>query len=159
MPCYLRFWRDIPGQANPKREKVPLGICRTRTIAERKGAEKLEQLGINATRTFIEVTSNITFKAQGEIWLKSLANRKRNPLEETTITNRRYALDKWIYSFLGEFLLADVNNRTMKELVEHMAPGLSAASIRDYVNIVKGVVASAINDCGEELFPRKWNEE
>jgi len=40
-----------------------------------------------------------------------------------------------------------------------MAPKLSAASIRDYMNIVKAVVASAINDDGEELFPRNWNEE
>lgn len=47
----------------------------------------------------------------------------------------------------------------MKELVEKMAPALSAASIRDYVNIVKSVVASAINEDGEELSPRKWNEE
>src|SRR5947208_17003671 len=47
----------------------------------------------------------------------------------------------------------------MKELVETMAPKLSAASIRDYVNIVKAVVASAINEDGEELFPWKWNEE
>jgi hypothetical protein len=27
------------------------------------------------------------------------------------------------------------------------------------MNIVKGVVASAINENGEELFPRKWNDE
>jgi len=47
----------------------------------------------------------------------------------------------------------------MKEIVETMAPKLSEASIRDYVNIVKGVVASAINEEGEELFLRKWNEE
>jgi integrase len=40
-----------------------------------------------------------------------------------------------------------------------MAPKLSASSIRDYMNIVKGVVASAINENGEELFPRKWNDE
>jgi len=40
-----------------------------------------------------------------------------------------------------------------------MASNLSAASIRDYTNIVKGIVASAINEDGEELFPRKWNEE
>lgn len=65
----------------------------------------------------------------------------------------------WIYPFFIDRLLADVNNRTMKELVEFMAPKLSAASIRDYVNIVKGVVASAINDDGEEVFPRNWNEE
>src|SRR6516225_2511703 len=144
-PAYVQFWRDVPGRPEPRREKVALGICRTRTIAERQAAKKLELLGINSTQTFIEATSNITFRAQGEMWLKSLANRKRNPLEETTITNRRYALDKWIYPFLGDTLLANVNNRTMKDLVEKMAPELSAASIRDYVNIVKGVVASAIN--------------
>jgi integrase len=159
VPCYVRFWRDIPGQVNAKRDKVPLGICRTRTIAERKAAEKLELLGINSTQTFIESTSSSTFRAQGEIWLKSLANRKRNPLEETTITNRRYALDKWIYPFFADTLLADVTNRSMKDLVERMAPKLSAASIRDYLNIAKEVVASAIDDNGEKLFPREWNDE
>jgi hypothetical protein len=111
---------------------MSLGICRTRTIAERAAAEKLEQLGINSTRTFIESTSTLTFKQQGEIWLKSLASRKRNPLEQTTIV--------------------------MKEFIEHIS-GLSPATIRDYSNMVKAVVASAINEDGECLFPRTWNEE
>jgi len=158
-PSYVQFWRDVPGQPNSRREKVALGICSTRTIAERRAAEKLEQLGINSTQHFIEATSSITFRQQGEIWLKSLAKRKRNPLEQTTIDNRRYALDKWIYPFFEGRLLASMNNRAMKELVEKMAPKLSAASIRDYMNVIKGVVASAINEDGEELFPRKWNEE
>ena len=158
-PAYVQFWRDIPGQADSRREKLALGTCRTRTIAERKAAEKLEQLGINSAQTFIEATSSITFRDQGEIWLKSLSTRKRNPLEQTTIDTWRYALDKWIYPFFGGQLLADTNNRAMKELVEHMAPKLSAQSIRHYKNIVKGVVASAINENGEEIFPRKWNEE
>jgi hypothetical protein len=100
----------------------------------------------------------VTFRQQGELWLKSLANRKRNPLEQTTIDARRYYLDKWIYPFFGERLLADINNRAMKELVEHLSK-LSPATIRDYTNIAKSVVASAINDDGEPLFPRKWNEE
>ncbi len=158
-PAYVQFWRDVPGRDQPKREKASLGICKTRTFAERRAAERLELLGINSTQHFIEATSSITFKAQGEAWLKSLATRKRNPLEQTTIDNRRYALDKWIYPFFDGRRLADINNRTMKELVEYMAPTLSPASIRDYANIVKAVVASAINDDGEEVFPRKWNEE
>ena len=54
--------------------------------------------------------------------------------------------------FLEGRLLAETNNRAMKELVEKMAPKLSASSIRDYVNIVKSVVASAINEDGEEIF-------
>ena len=118
--AYVQFWRDVPGQAEAKREFVALGLCRTRTIAERRAAEKLEQLGINSTQTFIEATSTITFKLQGEVWLRSLAQRKRNPLEQTTIDTRRYALDKWIYPFFEGRRLADVNNRAMKELVEHI---------------------------------------
>src|SRR5207245_7892355 len=73
--------------------------------------------------------------------------------------NRRYALDKWIYPFLGNCTLGEVNNRTVKELVEKMAEKLAASSIRDYVNVVKAVVASAIDANGEQLFPRKWNDE
>jgi len=134
-------------------------VCRTRTIAERKCAEQLEKLGINSAQRFIEVTSTATFKQQGEIWLNSLSARKRNPLEQTTIDTRRYALDKWIYPSLGDTYLADVNNHALKELVEGMAATLSPASIRDYANIVKAVVASAIDENGDEKFPRKWNDE
>jgi hypothetical protein len=156
--AYVQIWADVPGQEKKRRHDLALGLCRTRTFAERTAAEKIEKLGINSTQTFIETTSNITFKQQAEIWLKSLSNRKRNPLEQTTINTRRYALDKWMYPFFEGRLLADVNNRAMKEFVEHIS-GLSPATIRDYSNIVKGVVASAINEDGEELFPRTWNEE
>jgi hypothetical protein len=158
-PAYLQFWEDVPGESDSRRKAViPLGVCRTRTIAERKGVEKIEQLGINSARRFIEVTSTITFKHQGERWLKSLSTRKRNPLEQTTVDTRRYALDKWIYPFFEGTLLADMNNLAMKHFVDHIS-NLAPATIRDYSNIVKAVVASAINEMGEELFPRTWNEE
>ena len=49
--AYVKFWRDVPGQSEPRRETVSLGVCRTRTIAERAAAEKLEQLGINSAQT------------------------------------------------------------------------------------------------------------
>jgi len=150
--------RDVPGEPDAKHAAISLGICRTRSIAERQAAETLEKLGVNSTETFIEATSSITFKQQAEIWLKSLANRKRNPLEQTTIDNRRYALDGWIYPFFEGRLLADINNRAMKELVEHIS-SLAAATIRDYTNIVKAVVASAIDENGEGKFPRTWNDD
>lgn len=157
-PAYVKFWRDVPGQSNQKRETVSLGICRTRTIAERAAAERLEQLGVNSAQTFIETTSTITFHDQGEIWLKSLASCKRNPTRQTTINTRRYALDKWIYPFFDGRLLADVNNLALKDFVEHIS-SLSPATIRDYSNFVKAVVASAIDANGEEMYPRKWNEK
>jgi hypothetical protein len=52
-----------------------------------------------------------------------------------------------------------VNNHALKELVETMADALSPSSIRDYSQIVKAVVASAIDENGEQAFPRKWNDE
>ena len=128
----MQFWRDIPGQEYPKRDVLAIGICRTRTIAERRAAEKLEQLGINSAQTFAESTCSSTFQQQGEIWLQSLANRKRNLLEQTTIDTRRYTLDKWLYPFFEGRLLADISNRAVKELVEKMSASLSPATIRNY---------------------------
>lgn len=100
-----------------------------------------------------------TFHQQAELWLKSLANRKRDPVEQTTIDNCRYALDKWAYPHIGEMHLADINNRVLKELVDLMTAKLSPATVRDYSNIVKSVVASAVDEDGEPKFPRTWNRE
>src|SRR5262245_40445548 len=63
-PSYVQFWVDVPGQEKQKRHDSALGRHRTRTAAERAAAEKLEQLGINSAQTFIEATSNVTFKQQ-----------------------------------------------------------------------------------------------
>ena len=157
-PAFVQFWRDVPGQDQPTKEAVHLGLCRTRTIAERAAAEKLEQLGINSTQTFIEATTNITFNQQAEIWLKECANRKKRPLEQTTLDTRRFALDKWMYPFFGDKLLANIHNAAMKEFVNHIAD-LSPATIRDYVNIAKSVVASARDAEGKMLFPREWDDD
>jgi integrase len=157
-PAYVRYWQDVCGSAVPRRVYRALGICRTRSLAERKASEILERLGINSTQTFVEATSSVTFRRQAETWLKSLSQRKRNPLEQTTIDTRKYALDKWIHPFFAGKLVAEITNRSMREFVEHIGH-LAPSTIRDYCNVVKAVVASAIDENGEEMFPRKWNEE
>jgi len=82
--------------------------------------------------------------------------RAPRPLEKATIDTRRYALDKWMYPFFGDKLL--VHNAAMKEFVNHIAD-LSPATIRDYVNIAKSVVASARDAEGPMLFPREWDDD
>src|SRR5438105_13872501 len=57
VPAYGRFWKDVPGK-QPQRVVAPLGICPTRTIAERKCWEHIENLGINSTKHFVESTCN-----------------------------------------------------------------------------------------------------
>jgi integrase len=52
-----------------------------------------------------------------------------------------------------------VNNSVLKGLVATMLErGLSAKTIDNYAQVVKMVVASAVNKEGEEIYPRKWNE-
>ena len=82
---------------------------------------------------------SVAFVADGICGMHTLSNRKRNPLEQTTIDTRRYALDKWMNPFFGERYLADFTNLAMKEFVDHISL-LAPATIRDYVNIVKAVV-------------------
>jgi hypothetical protein len=35
--------------------------------------------------------------------------------------------------------------------------GLSAKSINRYFQLVKSIVSSAVDENGDEIFPRKWN--
>jgi integrase len=54
--------------------------------------------------------------------------------------------------------LDSVNNLAMKGLVAKLkAGGLAPKSIGNYTQVVKAVVASAVNEEAEELYPRKWN--
>ena len=56
--------------------------------------------------------------------------------------------------------MSEVNNAVLKSLVAKMVErGLSPKSIDTYSQVVKLIVASAFNDEGEEIYPRKWNNE
>src|SRR5207253_3374650 len=71
-----------------------------------------------------------------------------------------YALEKWIKPNIGDQPLESVNNLALKDLVSKMVKGgLSSKSVVNYSQIVKMVVASATDEEGEELFPRKWNNK
>jgi hypothetical protein len=56
--------------------------------------------------------------------------------------------------------LSEINNAVLKALVAKMSEhGLSPKTIDNYIPVVKMVVASAVDEQGEEIHPRKWNHE
>jgi hypothetical protein len=56
--------------------------------------------------------------------------------------------------------LADITNKTLKDLVGKLvAEDLAPKTIGELVSVVKKIVASAVGDEGEKLFPRDWNHE
>jgi hypothetical protein len=54
--------------------------------------------------------------------------------------------------------LDNIKNLALKNLgIKMVDGGLDESAIRGYANVVKMVVALAVNEEGEEVYPRKWN--
>jgi integrase len=61
---------------------------------------------------------------------------------------------------IGELPLNEVSNKAAQMLVEKMSEhGLSPKTIVNNVAVVKLVVASAVNENGEQIYPRAWNHD
>jgi hypothetical protein len=107
-----------------------------------------------------QLTNGVTFREQAALWLDKMRNRKRKPVAPSTLSNWEYCLDRWLNPNLGDMTLDKVNNLALKNLVGNMIDGgLGSSGIRSYTNVVKMVVASAVNGEAEQLHPRKWNNE
>jgi integrase len=97
------------------------------------------------------------FKEQAENFILTISNRRSDPVAAGTIHTYRNSLRRATES-LGNKDLSEVTNKAVKELVDAMvAEKRSSSSINLTVYLVKQVVASAVNDEGDELYPRKWN--
>src|SRR5439155_114069 len=89
-----------------------------------------------------------------------MKTRRRKPVKPATIAGWRHSLDKWLLPLVGELRLAEVGNAALKTVIEKMTTaGLSEQSIITHTRVVKMVVASAINEEGDQLYPRKWNHD
>ena len=165
----VRFWKDVPGQE--RRQRVREKICPisgpgklTASEQERKAKEIIAASGADTVEHFEKVVRSnhgVTFREQAATWLNQIKTRKRRPVAPSTVENWESHLEQWINPSIGDMPLDTVNNLAMKNLVAKMAASgkLAPKSIANYAQVVKMVVASAINEQGEELFPRKWNHE
>jgi integrase len=106
----------------------------------------------------METTMN--FKQQAENFISASRTRRRNPISEATVLKYESGLNNHIYPMFGNRDMADINNSALKVLVAKLSQeGLSASTIAGVVSVVKSVVASAVDDQGNELYPRTWNDE
>jgi integrase len=165
----VRFWMDVEGQEERKlmREKIcPISGLGKLSASERlrKRKEIIAASGADTVEHFEKVVRSnhgVTFREQAVVWLDRMKRRKRNPVAPSTVSNWESHLEKWINPNIGEIPLDTVNNLAMKQLVVTMVASgkLGPKSIGNYTQVVKMVVASAINEQGEEIHPRKWNHD
>ena len=159
-PAYGKYWEDLPGSSERKRRTISLGVCRTKSIARQRLREFLEREGVNSQAAFHQNTAPaVTFRQQAEWWLASLPKRKRRPIKPATVSGWRDALNAWLLPNLGDKLLADVSNKALRELVEKMSAARLSPNNRELRAVVKLVVASAVNEEGERVYPRVWNHD
>ena len=168
---YARFWLDVPGEG--RRKYASIRICPTSgpgylNPSQRKlrCLEIITKSGANSAALCREARGahlGTTFREQSQHWLKEVQMRKRRPVKPHTLCGWQSAL-RWINKHIGSMSLADVKNAAVKELASQMAsemkgerPRFGANSIRNYVQVVKAVTASAIDKDGEQLHPVKWN--
>jgi integrase len=158
-PAYGRYWTDTP--EGRKQRTVALGLCATRSIARQHMREYLERCGINSPKNFLANTSPaVTFRQRAELWLESMRTRKRKPVKAATLSGWNDALRAWLLPHLGDLPLSEVTNKTARELVEKMTVAeLAQKTIVNYFQVVQKVVASAVDEQGDQIYPRNWNRD
>jgi hypothetical protein len=165
----VRYWKDIAGQE--KREHMRERICPisgpgllSKSERKRKAREIIRASGADSPEYFHEVVKpnpvGITFREQSELWLEQLQNRKRNPIGESYAVTIQGALDKWILPAIGDLPVANVDNLSVKPLIEEMCKSkLSPRTVNKYVEHIKQVVESLRGPNGEPIHRRKWDPE
>jgi len=164
----VRFWKDVAGQE--RRQRARERICPisgpgslSGSERKRKAKEIIAASGADTAEYFEKVVRSnhgITFREQAEIWLEQMKNRKRKPVAPSTLANWESCLKNWLNPNIGHMPLHSIGNLALKNLGTTMVKGgLGPSAIRSYTNAAKMVVASAVNEEGDALYPRNWNHE
>jgi integrase len=160
--AYGQVWVDVPGKER-QRKFYQLGVCRTRSEAKRRLKEMIERDGINSTVEIAQSIDSVTFDQQAEWWIKAIEDgrvlhrRKRTRIKPATIDGYKCAIS-WLSPHIGKTPLANIKNAAAKELVANMKQaGLSDKTIVSYFQVLQSVIASVVNDEGEQVHPRTWD--
>ena len=162
----VRFRLDVPGQY--QRVQRSIKICPvsgpgllTKPERERRKVEIVNSFGANSVQHFnrvMAIEAGHTFRDQAKEWLHQCSIRRRKPIKPATICGWETYLSKHLNPIIGDALLSSVNNSTLKQLVTKLTDaGLSPKTIRNVVQVMTSVIASAVTDDGEQIYPRNWN--
>ena len=163
---HARFRMDVAGQEKRVYKSVPIcPVSGPGTLSKserlRRRREIIAASGADTEEHFNKIEAvnhGVTFRKQSQWWLDHIQARKRKPIAPGTAQVWANHLSKWIDPLLGDLPLSEVNNLVVKGFVSKLSDaGLSAKSIHNMVQIVKMVVASSVNENGEQNYPRKWN--
>lgn len=97
-----------------------------------------------------------TFADQSNEYLRGL-RQSRNPASSSTLRAYESYLNANLLPQIGSRQLSDLDNAAAKGIFDPLADKLAAKTVRGHFDVFKGVIASAIDANGNEIYPRKWN--
>jgi integrase len=109
---------------------------------------------------YVSFTISEIRRIQAPLFLPSLAQRKRKPCKPATLELWGSLVRTWIGPRIGSLPLESFGNRALKKFADSLCnEKLSPRTIREIAGLTKRIVASAIDENGDEKFPRKWKTE
>jgi integrase len=166
----VRWWQDVPGQYKRSHQRARIcpisGVGKlSKSERKRRAGEIVAESGADSVEHFNKVVQQqkkdcVTFSQQASRWLEHLRKRKRKPVEPGTVDEWERILNKEINPEIGDCPISNVNNGVLKKLVARMVDkDLSGKTIENYLQVPKMIVASVVDDEGNQVYPRKWNHE
>jgi integrase len=153
----VRYYEDHEGQ----RLRVQKFLGSFEELPTRRSAQnrmQAELATVNQNPVAHSARPTATFRMFSRQWLEDCEQRKQKPIKPSVARDWRSILKNHLNPLIGEIPLSYVGNRTMKSVVEKLSKKeLAPATIKNICLVVKLVVASAVDDDGNQLFPMKWN--
>jgi integrase len=157
----VRLYEDFDNNGKLQRRRVQKWLGNFDKLPTQRTAQTamLEELVLVNNHHATRPRSTLTFREQAKLWITSCEQRTWKPIKVSVLQLWRGALQNHINPILGDMPLSDVRNKAMRTLVERLtAKGtLGPSSLRTIMLVVKMVVASAVDEDGDALYPVKWN--
>src|ERR1700719_11070 len=100
----------------------------------------------------------MTIQSAADAWLHTLETRKRKPAKPATLKTFESHVRAHIVPAIGRQQVNDFGNAQLREFVARLDEmELSPKTINEIAGTVKQIVASVVNENGDEMFPRRWN--
>jgi len=102
----------------------------------------------------------ITIQDAATAWLSHLQTERRRPIKASSATVFSSYVTKWINPRLGHFKVGSVGVAVLRDFTRQLhAAALSSKSQIELSGAVKAIIASVVNDEGEPLHTRVWDNE
>jgi len=102
----------------------------------------------------------MTIQSAANAWLHTLETRKRKPAKPATLKTFESYIRAHIVPSIGGQQIDEFGNAQLREFVAHLdEKELSPKTINEIAGTVKQIVASVVNENGDELFQKCWNAD